>query len=203
MATLVDALGILKSFGIYETILPFLLITAGAYAVFTKYKPFGEMKGVNAIVATVIGLVFISFAKAVSFINLLIPFMTIFLIMIVLAILIFTFIGLKGETIADTFKTTPAAYLILVFIFLFIVVIVYSLTFPEVTVFIQNPVLAQQLNISPTGGPGATASQQAMTYLFFQIGQVILSPQILGLIALFVVFAVAVFFITYEGKKEH
>lgn len=200
MATLVDALGILKSFGIYETILPFLLVTAGTYAVLTKYKPFGEMKGVNAIVATVIGLVFISFAKAVSFINLLIPFMTIFLIMIVLALLIFTFIGVKGETLAEVFKS-PTAAMPFIFILIFIVVIVYSLTFPEVTIFIQNPVLAQQLNITPTGGPGATASQQAMTYLFFQIGQILLSPQILGLIALFVVFAVAVFFITYEGKK--
>lgn len=200
MATLVDALGILKTFGVYETILPFLLITAGTYAILTKYKPFGETKGVNAIIATVIGLVFISFAKAVSFINLLIPFMTIFLIMIVLALLIFTFIGVKGETLAETFKS-PTAAMPLIFIFIFVVVIVYSLTFPEVTLFIQNPVLAQQLNISPTGGPGATPSQSAMTYLFFQIGQVILSPQILGLVALFVVFAIAVFFITFEGKK--
>lgn len=200
MATLVDALGILKSFGVYDTILPFLLIMAGTYAMLTKYKPFGETKGVNAIIATVIGLVFISFAKAVSFINLLIPFMTIFLIMIVLAILIFTFIGVKGETLAEVFKS-PTAAIPFIFILIFIVVIVYSLTFPEVTIFIQNPVLAQQLNITPTGGPGATASQQAMTYLFFQIGQILLSPQILGLIALFVVFAVAVFFITYEGKK--
>jgi hypothetical protein len=202
MATLVDALSALKNLGVYETILPFLLITAGTYAILTKYKPFGETKGVNAIVATIIGLVFISFAKAVSFINLLIPFLTVFLIMIVLAILIFTFIGIKGETLAETFKSQPAAYLIIIFIFIFIVVIVYSLTFPEVAIFLQSPVLAQQLNISPTGGPGATPSQQAMTFLFFQIGQTILSPQILGLIILFVVFAIAIFFITYEGKKS-
>ena len=107
MATLVDALGILKGFGIYDTILPFLLVAAGTYAVLVQYKPFGESKGVNAIVATVIGLVFISFAKAVAFINLLIPLMTIFLIMVVLALLIFTFVGVKSETISQIVTTQP------------------------------------------------------------------------------------------------
>jgi len=203
MATLVDALGVLKSFGIYETVLPFLLITAGTYAIFTKYKPFGEVRGVNAIISTIIGLVFITFAKAVSFINMLIPFMTIFLIMIILALLIFAFIGLKGETLAGVFQKQPAAYLIIFGIFIFIVVIVYSFVFPEVTIFIQNPVLAQQLNISPTGSPGATPAQQAGTFMFFQMGQILLSPQVLSLIALFAVFAIAVFFITYESKKGH
>jgi len=200
MATLVDALGVLQTFGVYDTVLPFLLIMAGTYAVLTKYKPFGEMKGVNAVIATVVGLVFITFAKAVAFINLLIPLMTIFMIMIVLAVLIFTFIGIKGETIAEVFTKQPAAYLIIIFILVFIVAVVYSMIYPEIVVFVQNPVLAQQLNISPTGGPGATPTQQAATFLFFQIGQILFSPQILALIALFAVFAVAVFFITYEPK---
>ncbi len=196
MATLVDALGVLKGFGIYDTILPFLLIMAGTYAILVKYEPFGKIKGVNALVAAIVGLVFISFAKAVLFLNLLIPAMTIFLLLLIMALLVFTFIGIKGETIAKTFQETPAAFGILILMFIVVIFVVASSTLPEVSLFIQNPVLAQQLNISPTGG--ATPTAQAATWLMFQMTQVLLSPQILGLITMMVVFAIAAYLITRE-----
>jgi hypothetical protein len=196
MATLVDALGVLKNFGIFETILPFMLILAGTYAILTKYKPFGEIKGANAIIATVVALVFISVAKAVMFINLLIPAMTIFLLLLVLALLVFTFVGIKGETIAKTLQEQPAIFGILVLLFVIVIFVVFSSVVPEVTLFIQNPVLAQQLNITPTSGANPTA--QAATWLMFQMTQVVLSPQILGLIAMMVVFAIAAYLITRE-----
>jgi len=200
MATLVDALGVLKSFGVYDTVLPFLLITAGVYAMLTRYKPFGETKGVNIIISTVIGLVFISFAKAILFINLLIPAMTVFLLLVVLAILIFTFVGIKGETIAETFKTEPMAFALIFLIFAAILYSVYSTVFPEIGLFTQNPVLAQQLNMTPGGG--ATSIQQASTFLGFQMGQIVMSPQILGLIVMMVVFAISTYYITREkGSK--
>jgi hypothetical protein len=196
MATLVDALGVLKGFGVFDTILPFLLIMAGTYAVLVKYKPFGEHQAANGIIAAVVGLVFISFAKAVSFINMLIPMMTIFLIMVVLAVLIFTFVGIKTETMAKLFEK-PEGAMIMIFIFILIFVITYATVFPEIMIYIQNPVLAQQLNMTPMGGGGAV--NPAM-YMFFQVGQIILSPQIMGLVALMLVFAIAAFFITREDK---
>src|SRR3990172_9828837 len=120
MATLLDAVGTLQSFGVYSTILPFLLITAVVYAVLLKYKTLGENKTVNAIIAIVIGLVFISVARAVNFINIILPFVTIFLVMLVLVMLIFTFMGVKGETISDAITKYPA--IIFIFILIFVVI---------------------------------------------------------------------------------
>jgi hypothetical protein len=194
MATLVDALGVLKGFGVYDTIIPFLLVMAGTYAVLVKYKPFGEHQTANGVIAAVVGLVFISFAKAVSFINMLIPMMTIFLIMVVLAVLIFTFVGIKTETMAKLFEK-PEGAMILIFIFILIFVITYATVFPEIYIYMQNPVLAQQLNMTPASAGGGAA---APWFIFFQVGQIILSPQIMGLVAMMLVFAIAAFFITRE-----
>jgi hypothetical protein len=195
---LVDALGILKDFGIYQTILPFLLIAAGTYAILTKYKPFGEQKYANAIIATVVGMVFISFARAVEFMNVLMPVMTIFLLLIVLAILIFTFVGIKGETIGKIFIDQPAISIILILVFILLAVTVYGTVFPDVMIFMQNPVLAQQLNMTPAGTSAMSPGWHGATFLMYQIMSTIMSPQILGLIAMMVVFAIAVYFITRE-----
>lgn len=201
MATLVDAVGVLKTFGVYDTILPFMLVMAGTYAVLTKYKPFGETKGANAIISLIVGLVFISFAKAVLFINMLIPVMTIFLIMIVLALLIFAFIGVKAETIAGIFQERKSAFGIVLLLFLLMIFIVISSVMPEGSLLVQNPVLAQQLNITPTGGPGATPIEQASAYLGAQMNAILLSPQILGLIVMIIVFMLSAYFITRERTR--
>lgn len=200
MATLVDALGVLKTFGVYDTILPFLLVMAGTYAVLTKYKPFGELKGVNAIISLVVGLVFISFAKAVLFINMLIPVMTIFLIMIVLALLIFAFVGVKAETMAQIFQERKSAMGIILLLFLLMIFIVISSVMPEGSLFIQNPVLAQQLNITPTAA-GGTPIEQASAYLGAQMSAILYSPQILGLIVMMIVFMLSAYFITRERTR--
>jgi len=197
MATLLDAVGTLQSFGVYSTILPFLLITAVVYAVLLKYKTLGENKTVNAIIAIVIGLVFISVARAVNFINIILPFVTIFLVMLVLVMLIFTFMGVKGETISDAITKYPA--IIFIFILIFVVIGV-SQVFPETSVIIQSPETAERLNLSLTE-PGATPQQQGAAFLFLQFARIFASPQVLGLIILFIVFAIGAYFITREPAK--
>jgi hypothetical protein len=197
MATLVDAVGVLQGFGIYDTVLPFLLVTAAMYALFVKFKPFGENKNVNILIAVVIGLVFITTARAVEFVNTLLPLITIFLLMLVIVVLIFTFMGVKGETISGTIVNNPWP----IFIFIFIILLVVITTvFPEASVLIQSPETFEQLNLSLTE-PGATPREEAAAFLFVNFIRIITSPQVLGLIALFAVLAISVFFITREPKK--
>jgi hypothetical protein len=200
MATLLDAIGILQKAGVYATIIPFLLITAAVYALLVKFKPFGEHKWVNGIIAFVVGLIFISMARAVEFINKFIPLFTIFLLLLVLAFLIFTFIGIKAETMSELFTKNPAATGIFVLIILILVLVVISQVFPEPTMLIQYPEEAEQLNLSLVG-PNATAREQAAAFGMLQVLRIVTSPQILSLIILFATFGLATYFITREPKK--
>lgn len=199
MATLVDALGVLKSLGVYQTIFPFILVLAGMYALLEKFKPFGEMKSVNAIISFIIAFLFISVAQAVTFINTLLPLLTLFLLLVVLGMLVFAFVGVKGESITEALTTNPAGWLSLLLIFFFVIVAVISQVMPEASLIIQNPAAAEQLNVSLTE-PGATPKEQAAAYMFLQTIRIALSPQIMGLAMMLLIFAVATYFITREKK---
>lgn len=197
MATLVDAVGALQQSGVYDTVLPFILIFAGLYALLLRYKPLGESKWINGIITFIISLVFITATKAVLFLNLLLPIITIFLVLLVLAILIFTFVGVKAETISETITKHP---MVIFFIFLIIVLAVLTVALgPEATLIVQYPEIAEQLGISPTGVPeNATVQEQGASFLFLQALRILTSPQVMGMIVLFVVFGLAAYFITRE-----
>ncbi len=91
-----------------ETILPFLLVFTIVFAVLQKSKILGEGKRqIDAIVALVIGLLFISFAQAVGIVVQLIPFLSVSLVvLLVLMILIGSF--WKGD------MPKPLLYVLLV-----------------------------------------------------------------------------------------
>jgi len=198
MATLVDAIGALRQAGIYDTVLPFILVFAGLYALLLKYKPLGENKWINGIISFIIALVFLTAAKAIQFLNLLLPIITVLLILFILVILIFTFMGVKSESINETITKSP---LVILMIFLIVVLVVLAVALgPDVALVIQYPEVAEQLGI--TGVPeNATAQEQGGIFLFFQAVRIITSPQIIGMIILFVIFGLAAYFITREPKQ--
>jgi len=201
MATLVDAVGLLEKLGFYDTVFPFILIFAGTYAMLTKFKPFGEMKSINGLIAFAIAMFFISMVRAVAFVRALMPTITIFLVMIVVALLIFTFMGIKGETISNVLTQETAGWATILLVFIIIILSVVSQVFPEASIAIQNPVLAQQLNVSSASGGGATSSEQASAFLFAQTMSIIFSPMVLGMIIMLLVFGIAIYFITRVPDK--
>jgi hypothetical protein len=197
MATLVDAVGLLQKLGFYDTVFPFILIFAGTYAMLTKFKPFGEMKSMNGLIAFVVAMFFISMVRAVAFVKALMPTITIFMVMIVVALLIFTFMGIQGETISKVLTEETAGWATILLIFIIIILAVVSQVFPEASVSIQNPVLSQQLNLSSSG----TASEQASAFLLAQTMSILFSPMVLGMIVMLLVFGIAIYFITREPDK--
>lgn len=199
MATLLDAIGFLQQFGFYSTILPFLLVAAGMYALLTKLKPFGDLKGVNAIISIVIGFIFVSMVRAVTFLNKFIPLFTTFLLLLVLAYMVFIFVGVKSETITELFTKNPAFAGIFILIILILVIVVLSQVFPEATFIVQYPEVAEELNLTLYGA-NATPQEKAALYGMAQVFRIVTSPQIMALIILFVVFGLAAYFITREKK---
>ncbi|MEM2954627.1 MAG: hypothetical protein QW625_01585 [Candidatus Nanoarchaeia archaeon] len=199
MATLLDAIGALQQIGFYSTILPFLLVTAGMYALLTKLKPFGELKFANIIISVVVGFIFISMTRAVLFLNKFIPLFTTFLLLLVLAYMVFIFIGVKSESISELFVKKPAFAGIFILIILILVIVVLSQVFPEATFVVQYPEVAEELNLSLYGA-NATPQEKAAAYGMAQVVRIVTSPQVMGLIVLFVVFGLATYFITKENK---
>lgn len=91
-----------------ELILPFLLVFALVFAILDKTKILGEEKRqINAIVAFVIGLIFISFGKAVGItVNLLGVVAVLAIILLVFFMLYFFAAGEKEATVPKGLKIT-------------------------------------------------------------------------------------------------
>ncbi|MBD3263209.1 hypothetical protein GF374_02415 [Candidatus Woesearchaeota archaeon] len=177
MATLVDAIGVFKNIGLYDTVFPAILIFAVVYGLLSKLEPFGENKAVNGIVAIIIALFFISFMKAVTFISYLIPLFTAFFVIILLVMLVFMFMGVPSETIKEA-MTSSSGYGVMIILFVLFVFIVLSVTFPPTE---EVP-------------PGETD-------VFAQTAETLFSPVIMGIITLLAIFAVATYYITREKKS--
>jgi len=192
MASLIDAVGLLKGLGFYETVFPLLLIAAIVYGLLSKFKIFGDKQIVNVLVATISGLIFISFAKASAFLQFAMPMITIFLIFWLFLQLVFLFIGVKEDTIAKALTKETSGYLIPIFIVVIIVILSIQQVFPEFS-YAAAPELAP-VNATAAAGTPAAAQQ----FAFQQAIGVIFHPTIVALSILFLILAIGVYFITRE-----
>jgi len=81
-----------------EIILPFLLVFTLVFAILDKSKLLGEGKRqINAIIALVVGLIFIGFELATNIVTKLIPFLAVSLVIIFVFMLIYGFISGKKD----------------------------------------------------------------------------------------------------------
>ena len=199
MATLVDALGILKTMGFYETVFPFILILALIFGVLEKLKPFGEHKYVNATIAAIVSLFFISMVRASKFLSAFIPMVTAMLVVMVFLVLIFMFMNVDSKTITDVLTKESQAYGTLIIVFILLVVLAFTQVFPEQAFVTQFPGLAEDMNVT-LYPEDATPSEQAAAILSAQAGAIIFSPKILAMIIMMIVFAVATYYIVREKK---
>lgn len=99
------AQSIFQHFVFQEFILPFLLVFTLVFAVLEKTKVLGQDKQkLDAIVAFVVGLVFVTAVFPKSVVSNLILFLTVSLIIVFVIMLIWSFIGGDGKT---PFKLEP------------------------------------------------------------------------------------------------
>ena len=197
MATLFDAIAIMQNLGVYTVLLPFLLIFALVYGALTKFKPFGESKTINSIIAFALAFIFTASIKASEILTQFSVFFTAFLVMLLLLMLVFMFMGVKQESMAAVLKQ-PEGYGTIIVIFLLLFFIVFSQTFPESGLVTQNPEEAARLNIT-TVPQGLTPTQEAAAIMSALVTSIIFSPPILATMILLILFGVAAYFITREG----
>lgn len=98
---------ILSSPFFIETVLPFLLIFTVVFAILQKSGILGkDKKQIDALVGLVIGLIVISFARAVGIINNLLPFLAVSIVIILVFLILISMFSIReGEfKIPDSLK---------------------------------------------------------------------------------------------------
>ena len=100
---LVDSIDYLVSIGVYDVLLPFLLVFAIIFAILEKTKILGSEKtNINAVVAVVVGLLLVVQKGIVELINLFLPRISLIIVVVLMGLLIVSmiagkeFTGLKG-----------------------------------------------------------------------------------------------------------
>lgn len=172
MASLVSGIQILEQMGAYRVLFPFLFIFAITYAVLIKTKVFGENKNIAGVLSLSVAAIFILYSQAVDFLNLLIPFVTLFLIFLLLVILVVTSIGMKTDAISNALSRGGG-----VIILIFLIIITLA-----------------ALSLVMNTGEEVPPEEDAMG----GIVEVILSPTVLMIIVLFVIFSIAAYVITLD-----
>lgn len=188
MATLFDVVTIGQQLGFYSTVLPFLLIFAFTYGLLSRFKPFGDSKTVNGIISIVLGLIFISFTKTSAFLQNLLPFISAMLLILFFVVMIFMFMGVKGETIAEA-MTDPSGYWTLIILVMLFVIIAITNVFPEFQ-YVARPELAPA-NFTQTPEEKVMAASLAVLF----------HPTIMATVLLFFVLAVGTYVVMREKKS--
>ena len=98
-----DSIDYLVSIGVYDVLLPFLLVFSIIFAILEKTKIFGDQKtNINAIVAIVVGLLLVVQKGIVGLINLFLPRVSLIIVVTLMGLLVIAMVagkefkGLKG-----------------------------------------------------------------------------------------------------------
>src|SRR3989338_7791589 len=98
-----DSIDYLVNLGVYDVLLPFLLVFAIIFAILEKTKILGDDKrSINAIVAIVVGLLLVVQKGIVATINLFLPRISLIIVVVLMGLLVISMIagkefrGLKG-----------------------------------------------------------------------------------------------------------
>lgn len=119
-----NSMQLLQSFGFFQVILPMLLIFAIFYAVLIKTKVLGDpseshVKGICALVSFIAAFMVISYSPVVVLLQPLLAQASLLLVIVMLVLMIFAFVGFNTESILST----PSAWmwtLVAIFIIIFL-----------------------------------------------------------------------------------
>lgn len=92
---LVDVLATWEQIGIFEVVLPFLLVFTITFAILEKAKILGEKRNINIAIALVSSLLFVRNGYLVGVVNRFLPNVSLFMIVIIMFLLL---VGVFGGT---------------------------------------------------------------------------------------------------------
>lgn len=172
MATILEA-GPFASLIVTTFVFIFVLIVG--YALLTKVKFFGDNKGLNGLVAFIMALLFIVVPGVKNVVVLFTPWITLFMVLLLVFFVLFMFLGAKESEVADVFKKNATV----------------------LTIVIATVVILFLIAMAKVYGPFLAVDQQPGFWNTFK--RVIFNPKVLGALFIIIVASYAVRFI---GSNE-
>jgi hypothetical protein len=172
MATPIISFGFLA---LFKPVFIFLFIFALFYAVLNKTEILGANKGIQFLVSFSVAMLFMFAADPLEFVDLVIPWLGVLLIVFMSFVVLFMFIGIKGETIVGAISQPGISWTLIITL---IVLLVIALT----KVFgAQVASLTQDL-------PDGADDKNFMS----DVGEIVFSTKVLGMFLLILIAAMAI-----------
>ena len=124
---------ILQHWIVVKFILPFFLMFVLVYAILTKTKVLGEEKQVNAILAFVIGLIFVGVAYPKDVVGNMILFLTVALVVVFVALILWGFVS--GQNMKEGILSSKLKWVVGIVGLVIIIIAVLWATGVENSVF--------------------------------------------------------------------
>ena len=182
MVAFSDALGLLQESGLYEVVVPFILVYAIVYGVLSKCK-FVKGKELQAVVALAIAIGMVMSPTARTFVATLIPYFTGLGMMLFMLSFVLLMAGMKTEEVHNIVKFEHGWWIVILGIAVVLLFVVMATAFPDMS-STNIEKLAQEENKTVLEKvEELSAGERTMFFLSL--------PQVLGLVVLFFIFAIA------------
>lgn len=169
MATILD-IGLIETF---TPVFSFLFIFAVLFAILEKTKILGQNRGLNSLVSFTIAMLFLFTEPTRDLIKSVTPWFVILMVFVVFLLLIFLFIGIKEEEIAQT-ASQPGVVWFIIIVLVLIMGAILTQVFGE-----QVRSLTEEGNVSE----GSVTTN---------VAKIVFHPRILGAMLLLVIASQAV-----------
>jgi peptidoglycan/LPS O-acetylase OafA/YrhL len=143
MAVLEEGIKFLDNLGLWDVVIPFILVFTLVYAVLEKVKIFKTKDGdpkrqINAMIALIIAFFVLISAKVLDVINIVAHYMV---IVIIAAILVAIIIGLMGYGGIKTSIIIPIGFIVVGALVLYILGYLQILSMPDLRRFFELPII--------------------------------------------------------------
>ena len=185
----------------FSILLVFLLTLLFVYAFLEKIELFGkDKKMVNALIAFVSAIIFISIPKIAALLKILLPVMGIFITIIILIFIAFNFFGVSDDDMKGFITERPELTWIILIISVIIVAVILSRLFSTNTVIDEN---LNIVDINDTNDPDYdmdAAREDAELKVNYKSGA--FNPKILGMILIFIIGAFSVMLLAGDSNNR-
>jgi len=190
MATILD-INLLQYF---IPVFIFLFVFILFFAVLQKTKVLGGNSGMDALVSFSVAMLFMFVSEARQLITVITPWLVILLVIFMSFMLIFMFMGVKAETIADTFSESGNVWTIVIILIIGLIIAFTQVFGSKIASITQGPYPvetgAEQTTTQPT--------QQGSQHFLVTVGSIVFSPKILGMFLLLIIASQAIRLISAE-----
>ena len=192
MATFLDV-SLIKGFSF---IFPFLLVWSVVYAILEHRQVFGSRKELHAIIAFVSAMLVAITQPAVEIISIMTPWFIILLIVLMLMILFFKFLGVKDEDITAVVRNPDNS--VITWWFIIVSLIIFAAAVGKVFFGAALPTGEQitgTTEIATTASGFTGAGEEAFLKTLFH-------PKVLGLIFIFVIASLSIHLLSGVNPKR-